>query len=126
LIYFVLSFVNATAALGCQGRRGVCTTQRAPRAQPAPDRLGRCFVAEAPNRVWTADVAYVPIWTGFRYLAVVLDAYSRCIVGRAKAAHLQAELLLGALDIALCIRRPARAWRAQTTAHGGTSPLAGV
>jgi putative transposase len=99
----VARLMRQAGLVGCHRRRGVRTTQREPRTQPAPDRLERRFVAEAPNQVWTADITYVPTGDGFRYLAVVLDVCSRRIVGWAMAAHLQTELVLGALKT----RRPA-------------------
>jgi putative transposase len=50
-------------------------------ARPAPDLVERNFVATAPNRLWVADITYIPTWAGFLYLAVVLDTFSRRIVG---------------------------------------------
>jgi putative transposase len=67
----------------------------------------RAFVASAPDRLWTADITYVPTRAGFLYLAVVLDVYSRRIVGWAMADHLRTELVLAALEMALWNRRPA-------------------
>jgi transposase InsO family protein len=57
------------------------TTRRQPGARPAPDLVQRHFVADAPNRLWVADATYVPTAEGFLYLAVVLDVFSRRIVG---------------------------------------------
>ena len=54
-----------------------------------------------------ADITYIPTWAGFLYLAVVLDAFSRRIVGWAMATHLRTELVLEALNMALAQRRPA-------------------
>jgi hypothetical protein len=56
--------------------------------------------------LWVADISYIPTWAGFLYLAVVLDAFSRKIVGWAMATHLRTELVLAALDMALGQRRP--------------------
>jgi len=53
------------------------TTRRDPRAAPAPDLLGRDFVAAQPNKVWLADITYIPTQEGFLYLAFILDAHSR-------------------------------------------------
>ncbi len=89
------------------GLRGVCrrkwitTTTRDAEAQSAPDLVERRFVAEAPNQLWVADITYIPTWAGFLYLAVVLDAFSRKIVGWAMAEHLRTELVLAALNMAL-------------------------
>ena len=67
--------------------------------------MERNFVAPAPNRLWVADITYIPTWAGFLYLAVVLDAFSRKIVGWAMETHLRTELVLKALDMALGQRR---------------------
>lgn len=74
----------------------------------APNLLGRNFQADAPNRVWLADLTY--IWTaeGWLYLAVVLDLFSRRVVGWAMAEHLGHELALAALDMAIARQRPGR------------------
>jgi putative transposase len=60
----------------------------------------RNFTAAAPNQLWVADITYIPTWTGFLYLAVVLDAFSRKIVGWAMETSLCVELVLNALDMA--------------------------
>jgi putative transposase len=57
------------------------TTLRSREQHPAPDLVDRKFAVEEPNRLWVADITYVPTWAGFFYLAVVLDAFSRRIVG---------------------------------------------
>jgi putative transposase len=103
----VARLMRAAGIVGCHRRRQVVTTVREPRAAPAPDLLQRQFVAEAPNVRWTADITYVPTWSGFLYLAVVLDVFSRRIVGWAMADHLRTDLVLSALDMALWNRRPA-------------------
>jgi transposase InsO family protein len=73
----------------------------------APNLLERNFTAEAPDRVWLADLTY--IWTaqGWLYLAAVLDLYTRRVVGWAMADHLRHELTLAALDMAIVRQRPA-------------------
>ena len=65
------------------------------------------FETEAPDGLWVADITYVPTWATFLFLAVVLDAFSRRIVGWAMANHLRTELVLEALDMAVWRRRPA-------------------
>ena len=75
-------------------------------ARPAPDLLERKFVATSPNQVWVADITYVPTWAGFLYLAVVLDVYSRRIVGWAMEKHLRAELVIDALNMSVGQRQP--------------------
>jgi putative transposase len=72
----------------------------------APDLVERKSQAEAPDELWVADITYVPTWGGFLYLAVVLDAWSRRVVGWAMANHLRTELVLAALNMALWQRRP--------------------
>ncbi len=74
---------------------------------PAPDLVRRDFASVAPDRLWVADITYVPTWAGFLYLAVVLDAYSRRIVGWAMAEHLRTELVIEAVEMALWRRHPA-------------------
>jgi putative transposase len=88
-------------------RRWVTTTVRDHDAQPASDLVQRHFSASGPNRLWVADISDIPTWAGFLYLAVVLDAFSRRIVGWAMATHLRTELVLKALNMALGQRRPA-------------------
>jgi len=66
----------------------------------------REFATEAPDRLWVADITDVPTWEGFLYLAVVLDVFSRRIVGWAMAAHLRTERVAQALNMALWQRQP--------------------
>jgi len=73
---------------------GPTTTRRNKDDRPAPDLVDRDFNAAGPNQLWVADITYVPTMAGFLYLAVVLDAWSRKIVGWAMANHLRAELVL--------------------------------
>lgn len=91
---------------GVSRRRWTCTTRRERGAKAAPDLVNRRFSASAPDKLWVADITYVPTWAGFLYLAVVLDAFSRRIVGWAMANHLRTELVLGALDMAVAQRQP--------------------
>jgi len=74
---------------------------------PANDLVGRVFTAPAPNLLWVADITYVPTAAGFLFLAVVLDVWSRRIVGWAMATDLRTRLLLDALDMAVTTRKPA-------------------
>lgn len=87
-------------------RKGFCTTIRNRDAVPAPDLVDRNFTASRPDQLWVADITYVPTWAGFLFLAVVLDAFSRRIVGWAMATHLRTELVLDALNMAIWRRRP--------------------
>ena len=95
------------------GLRGVCrrrfvrTTQQNPATPPTADLVHRAFTAPAPNRLWVADITYLPTWQGVLYLAIVLDAFSRRVVGWALADHMRTELVTDALEMALWNRRPA-------------------
>lgn len=91
---------------GAHRRRFITTTQRDTNATPAPDLVQRDFHADAPNRLWVADITYIPTWSGFLYLAMVLDVYSRRIVGWAMESHLRTELVMAALNMALTQRHP--------------------
>ena len=102
----VARLMRAAGLKGVSRRKWVGTTQRAKDARPAPDLVARDFRAEAPDRLWVADITYIATWAGFLYLAVVLDAFSRRIVGWAMASHLRTCLVLDALDMALAQRRP--------------------
>jgi len=95
-----------TAGLLGVSRRKVCTTVRDETARPAPDLVDRQFTAAGPDRLWVADITYVPTWAGFLYLAVVLDAWSRRVIGWAMESHLRTELVVAALDMAVAQRRP--------------------
>jgi putative transposase len=79
---------------------------RNPQVRPAPDLVDRDFRAFRPNQLWVADITFVPTAGGFLYLAVVLDAWSRKIVGWSMANHLRTELVLDALEMAISQRRP--------------------
>jgi putative transposase len=91
---------------GVSPRKWTHTTLRAKRARPAPDLVDRDFTATGPDQLWVADITYISTWAGFLFLAVVLDVWSRRIVGWAMATHLRTELVLDALDMALARRRP--------------------
>jgi putative transposase len=96
-----------TAGLqGVSRRKQVRTTVRDETARPAPDLVDRQFTAAAPDRLWVADITYIPTWAGFLSLAVVLDAWSRRVIGWAMETHLRTELVLAALDMAVAQRRP--------------------
>ena len=102
----VTRLMRMAGLAGVSRRRGVHTTRADRSRRAAPDRVDRRFRADAPNRLWVADITYVPTWTGFVYLAVVLDVFSRKVVGWAMAHHLRTELVLAALNMALGQRRP--------------------
>ncbi len=91
---------------GASRRPSVVTTRRDRDARPAPDLVERRFVAEAPDQLWVADITYIPTWSGFLFLAVVLDVFSRRVVGWAMADNMRKELVLDALNMAIFRRRP--------------------
>jgi putative transposase len=101
----VARLMKADGLQGVSFRKWVTTTTRDADAQASADLVQRQFSADAPNQLWVADITYIPTWAGFLFLAVVLDAFSRKIVGWAMAEHLRTELVLGALNMALGQRR---------------------
>ena len=102
----VARLMRAAELRGVTRRRFVTTTVRGERARPAPDLVERRFEAQAPNQLWVADITYIPTWAGFLYLAVVIDVFSRRVVGWAMETHLRAELVLAALEMAVGRRKP--------------------
>lgn len=102
----VARLMKAAGLRGASRRRFIVTTQRNFQAQSAPDLVQRHFAAEAPNRLWVADISYVPTLEGFLFLAIVLDVFSRRVVGWAMADHLRTELVLAALQMAYRQRDP--------------------
>ena len=89
-------------------RRGPKTTRRNADARPVVDLVERNFTADGPDQLWIADITYIPASAGFLYLAVVLDAWSRRVIGWAMATHLRTELVLDSLNMAVWQRRPER------------------
>jgi putative transposase len=103
----IARLMRAAGLVGASRRRnGMTTTRRDPDARPAPDLVDRDFTVAALNQLWVADITFVPTANGFLYLAVVLDAWSRKIVGWAMATHLRAELVVDALEMAVGQRSP--------------------
>lgn len=91
---------------GASRRRWPTTTLRDKSVRPAPDLVDRNFVSQGRDRLWVADITYIPTAAGFLYLAVVMDAWSRRVVGWSMATHLRTELVLAALEMALQQRCP--------------------
>ncbi|MDN3028106.1 IS3 family transposase [Streptomyces sp. S.PB5] len=81
------------------------TTVAEPSAPRPPDLVDRDFTASRPDQLWVADMTYVRTWSGWVYVAFVLDVYSRMIVGWQVANHMRTELPLDALEMALWRRR---------------------
>lgn len=102
----VARVMKSAKLVGVTRRRWTTTTRRDRNAVPAPDLVNREFSAKGPNQLWVADITYIPTWTGFIYLAVVLDVWSRKIVGWAMESHLRSALVLDALNMAIERRRP--------------------
>jgi transposase InsO family protein len=89
-----------------QRQRYKRTTKANPAHRPAPNLLQQDFAATEPNAKWCADITYVPTQEGWLYLAVILDLFSRRIVGWAMAAFMTQQLVCDALKMALSQRRP--------------------
>lgn len=103
----VARLMRAAHIRGVSRRRGfVVTTRRDPKRPVAPDLVKRQFSAAGPNELWVADMTYVPTWAGFIFLAIVLDVWSRRIVGWSIGEQLSADLVLAALNMAIAQRRP--------------------
>ena len=101
----IARLMKAASLAGVSRRRFVTTTVRDGGRQ-APDLVERSFKAEAPNRLWVADITYIPTWSGFLYLAIVLDVFSRRIVGWSMSLTLHTDVVLAALNMALAVRKP--------------------
>ena len=102
----VARLMRTAGMQGVSRRKRVLTTIRKPEARPAPDLVKRDFTADCPDQLWVADITYIRTWAGFLYLAVVMDAFSRRIIGWSMANHLRAELVIDALQMAIRQRRP--------------------
>ena len=92
---------------GVHRRRRHGSTRRDATATPAPDLVERNFLPPGPDRLWVADITQQRTDQGWLYLAVILDAFSRRVVGWSMAEHLRTELVLDALDMAISQRQPA-------------------
>ena len=102
----VARLMRTAGMQGVSRRKKVLTTIRKPGARPAPDLVKRDFTADCPDQLWVADITYIRTWAGFLYLAVVMDAFSRRIIGWSMANHLRTELVIDALQMAIRQRRP--------------------
>ena len=102
----VARLMKAAGLAGVSRRKGARTTIRDDDARPAPDLVDRDFTVSAPDQLWVADITYIPTWAGFLYLAVVIDAFNRRVVGWSMASNLKTRLVLDALEMALWQRRP--------------------
>ena len=103
----IARLMRAAGIAGVSRRRSApITTRQATDHHPASDLVRRNFMAERSNELWVADITFLPTLAGFLYLAVVLDAWSRRIVGWAFSADLKTRVVLDALDMALVARKP--------------------
>lgn len=90
-----------------RGKKKRTTTPDEAAAERARDLVQRDFTASVPDELWVADITYVRTWSGFVYLAFILDVYARMIVGWQLATHLRAELVVDAFEMANGLRQPA-------------------
>ena len=102
----VARLMREASLRGCMRGKRRSTTRPYKGAAPAPDLVDRRFLAASPNRLWLADITYLPTRQGFLYLAFILDACTRRVVGWSMANHLRAELVVDALQMALWRRNP--------------------
>jgi putative transposase len=102
----IARLIRKMGLLGVSRRKWTTTTVQDRNAPVAPDLVKRNFQAHGPDQLWVADITYVPTWSRFLYVAVVLDAWSRRVFGWSFALHLRAELVLAALEMAVRRRQP--------------------
>lgn len=102
----VARLMRQAGLVGVHRRRFRHTAPGDETATRAPDLVERRFEREAPDRLWVADITYLPTRAGFLYLAAIVDAWSRLVVGWAMAGHLRATLVSAALAMALARRQP--------------------
>jgi putative transposase len=93
---------------GCPQRRFKVTTQRNPCHPVAENLIQQDFTAEAPNQRWASDITFISTHQGWLYLAVIMDLYSRRIVGWSMSRHINRHLVIDALSMAIGTRRPDR------------------
>ena len=106
-----------------RGKAKRTTTSAEPTGPRPADLVERRFTAPAPNRLWVADLTYVRTWSGFVYAALVIDAYSRMIVGWQLAAHLRTDLALDALEMAIWRRQAELGGLVHHSDRGSAIPL---
>ncbi len=91
---------------GCPKRRFRVTTQSDPSHPIAANLIDQDFTAKAPNQLWASDITYIPTHQGWLYLAVVMDLYSRRIVGWSMSRRMNRHLVIDALSMAVGARQP--------------------
>jgi putative transposase len=103
----IAALMRTNGLRGVSRRRSWCVTTKRDKSQrAAADLVQRQFTATRINQLWVADMTYIPTWAGFVYLAVVLDVYSRKVVGWAFGQQQTADLVIAALNMALITRKP--------------------
>jgi putative transposase len=102
----VARLMRRATLVGSSPRKAKFTTVRDPAAKPSADLVRREFTASSPDKLWVADITYVPTWAGFLYLAVVLDVWSRRVVGWAMSTTLHTQVVLDAMNMAITQRQP--------------------
>ena len=102
----VARLMRSAGLEGVHRRRRQGLTRRDPTAGPSDDLVERDFRPDGPDRLWVADITQQRCWDGWLYVAVVIDAFSRRVVGWSMADHLRTELVLDALNMAVAHRRP--------------------
>ncbi len=90
---------------GAARTRSVRTTRPDKSSPRAPDLVKRQFTAERPNELWVSDFTYVPTWSGFVYVAFIIDVYSRFVVGWRVSSSMTTDLVMDALEMAVFNRR---------------------
>ena len=104
----VARLIRQARIQGVHRRRKIATTRQNPAQTAAPDLVRREFTADGPDRTWVSDITYVPTGAGFGYLAVVIDVWSRRVVGWSMRDDMATPLVTDALDMAIARRRPER------------------
>lgn len=102
----VASIMRQIGVFSKTKRKFKATTNSAHDRPVARNLLGRCFHRDGPNEAWASDVTYIPTEEGWLYLAVVIDLFSRKVIGYAMRDHLRTELVAAALQMAVDRRRP--------------------
>jgi putative transposase len=112
--------MRQAAVTGIYRRRRRGCTRRDPAAEPAEDLVNRAFDPTEPDELWVMDVTEHPTNEGKVYVAVVLDAFSRIVIGWSIADHMRSELVVDALQMAIWRRRPAKGATVAHSDHGST------
>ena len=102
----VARLMRQTGLRGVSPRKWTTTTTPEDADKKAPDLVKRHFKAAGPDQLWVADITYIPTLTGFLFLAIVLDVWSRRVVGWAMSTSLATQVVLDALDMAVGARQP--------------------